>query len=95
MKESWEYFGSELDINYDIVHSLKHLKSYIPNKQPLCHEISSQIMLWCQNRVFPGVPLYVESLVSPHFHKQPETERLATSTIKSSKVIYNFDYYGL
>lgn len=72
VKESSEYFRCECEINHDAVYSNKQFKNYIPNKRSFYHELWSHKMWFCKNLVFVGVPLYVESLVSPDFHKRPE-----------------------
>ncbi|KAJ0727402.1 putative F-box domain-containing protein [Helianthus annuus] len=85
-ERSWEMFGRERAIKDDAVHNMKLLKNYIPNKRPLCHEIWSHNHWVRKSRVFLGTPIYVESLVSPHFHKKLRRKRRATNTLKSPKV---------
>lgn len=80
-KQSWEFIGCKREIKYDPMHCIKDLKNYIPNKRPLCHETCL-----CESGVFLGAPSYVESLVSPHFHKRQRRKRPATSTMKGPKV---------
>ncbi|XP_076920109.1 F-box/kelch-repeat protein At3g06240-like [Bidens hawaiensis] len=93
-ERSWEYFGPVLKIDYDVVHMIKLLKNYVPNKRPLCHQVSPHGH-YCliESRMFLiSTPTYLESLVSPHFHKKPQRKRRATSTIKSNKVSSCCDY---
>ncbi|KAF5797305.1 putative F-box domain-containing protein [Helianthus annuus] len=94
-QQCWEIFGPDHEIKNDVVHSIKLLKHYIPNKRPLCHQIWSGESRLCKNLMFYGTPLYVESLVSPHFHKKPQRKRRASSTIRNPKVCSNCVYYFL
>ncbi|KAK9078977.1 hypothetical protein SSX86_000646 [Deinandra increscens subsp. villosa] len=60
-KQSWEIIEHACEIKHDIVHCIKLLADYIPNKSPLCYET-----LYCHTWEFLRAPLFVESLVSPH-----------------------------
>ncbi|XP_024984978.1 F-box protein CPR1-like [Cynara cardunculus var. scolymus] len=84
VKQSWGIFGPERVIKYEAVHGIKRLKNYIPNQRPLCHEP------WLvRSRVFLGNPIYVESLVSPHFHRRLRRRRPAEDTTRSARVYPN------
>lgn len=82
-KQSWEKFGPECEIKQEVVHPIKKLLNYIPNKKPLCYK-----PYLLQNGMFLGSPIYVESLVSPHFHRRPRRRRRrqATNTMRSARV---------
>nr|GFA43413.1 hypothetical protein [Tanacetum cinerariifolium] len=72
-KPSWEIYGCEREMD-GIVHSLRLMKHYIPNKNPLCLDT------WFGRiRMFLEACSYVESLVSPHFRKRPKRKRHETS----------------
>ncbi|XP_076923755.1 F-box/kelch-repeat protein At3g06240-like, partial [Bidens hawaiensis] len=84
-ERSWDKFGTELEIKNDAVHLIKQLKNYIPYKRPLCHQTLSRDYQLVRHRMFFGTPLFVESLVSPHFHKKAQRKRQAMSAIKRPK----------
>ncbi|XP_076920098.1 F-box protein CPR1-like [Bidens hawaiensis] len=83
-ERSWRKFGLGLGIKYDAVHMIKQLKNYIPHKKPLCRQGRSRNYWLCRNRTFFGTPIFVESLVSPHFHKKPQRKRQITIIFKRS-----------
>ena len=65
-KHSWEFFRVGDKYTYTVVHCLKLLKSYVQNKKPMWNEKV------CNSLLLLGAPLYVESLVSPHFLQDTE-----------------------
>ncbi|KAI3706264.1 hypothetical protein L6452_23880 [Arctium lappa] len=84
VKQSWGIFGPERVVKYEAVHGIKRLKNYIPKQRPLCHEP------WLvRSRVFLGNPIYVESLVSPHFHRRLRRRRQAADTVRNAWVVPN------
>nr|XP_043613633.1 F-box protein CPR1-like [Erigeron canadensis] len=70
VKESWEIIGREPEVKYDFLHRMKLLQNYVPNKGTLSRDIGLS-----DGRLFMGSPLFVESLVSPHFHKRQKRKR--------------------
>ncbi|CAH1419896.1 unnamed protein product [Lactuca virosa] len=68
-------------IKTEVVHRLKDLMHYIPNKKSLCLK-----KLVAHAPKFIGAPLYTPSLVSPHILKKTNETWQETSIVKSHKV---------
>ncbi|XP_024986439.1 F-box/kelch-repeat protein At3g06240-like isoform X2 [Cynara cardunculus var. scolymus] len=85
-KQSWEIFRSEREVKREVVHTIKQLRYYIPNKNTFCYE-----PYVLRSAVFLGSSTFVESLVSPHFHRRPR-RRQAANTMRRSRV--NSNNYG-
>ncbi|KAL7617110.1 hypothetical protein Lser_V15G02679 [Lactuca serriola] len=81
VRESWEIVEPKDKIKTEIVHCLKDLMHYIPNKRPLC--LKQRVV---HTPKFIAAPLYTPSLVSPHIFKKPNKTKQETSIIKSRKV---------
>lgn len=84
VKQSWGVYERERVTKYEAVHGIKRLKHYIPNQRRLCHEP------WLvRSLVFLGNPIYVESLVSPRFHRRLKRRRQAADTMRNDLVVPN------
>ncbi|KAL4591184.1 hypothetical protein LXL04_004136 [Taraxacum kok-saghyz] len=78
---SWEMFDCSRGIKNDALHGINRLLNYVPNKRTFCYEPGL-----CQSWLLLGAPLYVESLVSPHFHKRLKRKRRVMNTIRFRSV---------